>query len=629
MIRIKTPFAALLALAVVACSGGDGDGRFGAERNGPPVADVGPDRGAAVGRPVLLDASGSSDPDGDPLEFEWQLLTPAYSTAHLAAWRGVENVFVPDVEGVYVVTLVASDGMVQSQPSLVVITVGPPGPGGGTEVTAFAGNDFTASVRTTVTLDGRASYEPLGRPLAYAWVLVEKPAGSVAALSNATRAVPSFEADVEGRYVARLTVTAPDDVTAADEVAITVVNPTPVADPGGDRDAYVGDAVTLAANAVDEDGEPITYAWTLVSRPEASAAALSATGTATTTLVPDVAGWYLVSLVVSDPSGVGETATLTVRAYPPLERLDHRVLDAEYAPAIDRIVTIDVLPNALYVYDPVSGEEDQILLSVAPVRVSVSPDGAFAAVTHDAFLSYVDLEALAVVRTIPVAATLGDVILPGNGYAYAYAGSSLVPVNVTTGAATVPGYYSSYDAPRAALHPNGTTMYATDWSSYTLRHWDLAPGALPTYWDGPYNSSYAHCGGLWLAEDGARIFTKCGNVFRATEARATDLGYAGKLEAMTSVTSVAHSTEAGEVLAIPAVVSWNGTGVEDTMVRTFEDEYLTQTGSVPLPPFLTPVGAFAGHGRHVFFSADGTRRYAIVQADPASAMLDDFAITTF
>lgn len=39
----------------------------------PPIADAGTDINAFVGSTVTLNGSNSSDPDGDPLSFSWQL----------------------------------------------------------------------------------------------------------------------------------------------------------------------------------------------------------------------------------------------------------------------------------------------------------------------------------------------------------------------------------------------------------------------------------------------------------------------------------------------------------------------------------------------------------------------------
>jgi len=207
-------------------------------------------------------------------------------------------------------------------------------------------------------------------------------------------------------YLVRLTVSnaSGEGVSTA---TITATNPPPASDAGGNRAAYLGETVTLDSHASDPDGEPLTFAWTLVSKPAGSTAALSAGATATTSFVPDVAGQYLVSLVVSDPGATLPEQVVAVTAYRALAPLAHRVLDAEYSKALDAIVMLDEAPNALYVYDPVARTEKKILLPLPGTSVGVSPDGLTAVVGHNAFVTRVDLVAGSIIKTWPVAAVLG------------------------------------------------------------------------------------------------------------------------------------------------------------------------------------------------------------------------------
>jgi MYXO-CTERM domain-containing protein len=54
--------------------------------NYPPIANAGPDQGALLGAVVMLDGSGSSDPDNDPITFSWtQLSGPAVGLSNPAS----------------------------------------------------------------------------------------------------------------------------------------------------------------------------------------------------------------------------------------------------------------------------------------------------------------------------------------------------------------------------------------------------------------------------------------------------------------------------------------------------------------------------------------------------------------
>ena len=97
---------------------------FQAPTNQPPITDAGSNQEVLVGGTVQLDGSGSSDPDGDPLTFNWEItLKPAGSTAVLSDPSAVNPEFVADVAGVYEIQLIVNDGDVDSDPDQVTITV--------------------------------------------------------------------------------------------------------------------------------------------------------------------------------------------------------------------------------------------------------------------------------------------------------------------------------------------------------------------------------------------------------------------------------------------------------------------------------------------------------------------------
>src|SRR5262249_28283559 len=91
--------------------------------NTPPVAHAGPDQTVKVGQTVTLDSSGSTDADGDRVQYRWSFVArPTGSQATLSNPKLVHPTFVVDRPGMYTVQLIVNDGKVHSAPDAVAIT---------------------------------------------------------------------------------------------------------------------------------------------------------------------------------------------------------------------------------------------------------------------------------------------------------------------------------------------------------------------------------------------------------------------------------------------------------------------------------------------------------------------------
>lgn len=89
----------------------------------PPVANAGSAQSVSVNTSATLNGSGSSDPDNDPLTYQWTIKSaPTGSHATLSGATSASPTFMPDIAGTFVISLVVNDGFLNSAPATVTIT---------------------------------------------------------------------------------------------------------------------------------------------------------------------------------------------------------------------------------------------------------------------------------------------------------------------------------------------------------------------------------------------------------------------------------------------------------------------------------------------------------------------------
>ncbi len=346
--------AALLLLGLLAGCGGGGGGGDTPVAVTPPVANkapvpaiamsgtVGAGAGSAdistfTNSSVTLDAGASTDPDGDKLSYAWTLVSkPAGSTLVLPG-TAAQAAFKADIAGTYVASVRVTDSRGAYADKQVTILANTNAP-----VTTLSMSVSYSAVPTTlatksvtlgavILVDASASQDADGDPVTTTFDLIERPAASRASLTIVGKTA-RFVADAVGAYKIRARAADPSGaysetvypIEALGDAPQTVITST-VTNVTGDSgqntvQASIGYLVALSGEGSrDPDGGALTHAWSLVSRPAGSTAALSVVNGAFSQFTPDLMGDYVVRLVATNPSGASSSyqTTVSVRNRPP------------------------------------------------------------------------------------------------------------------------------------------------------------------------------------------------------------------------------------------------------------------------------------------------------------------------
>jgi len=206
-----------------------------APTNEAPSAYAGEDQTVTSGNTVTLDASGSSDPDGDELTFTWvQIAGPTVSIND-------DTFNAPQVSSETTLTfeLTVNDGELTDTDTVTIIVqtnVSNSAPN------ANAGNDQTVSSGDTVTLNASGSSDPDDDELTFTWTQVSGPDVSI---NNGTFTAPQVSAATT--LVFQLTA---DDGKLTDTDTVSVIvnsaeTTTPPTTPTAPKESSGGGSVGL------------------------------------------------------------------------------------------------------------------------------------------------------------------------------------------------------------------------------------------------------------------------------------------------------------------------------------------------------------------------------------------------
>lgn len=307
---------------------------------------------------------------------------------------------------------------------------------------------------------------------------------------------------------------------------------------------------------------------------------------------------------------------------------DHDAVDAAYSPALEAIVMVSSWPsNALYVYDVASDTERMVPLSERPSAVSLSPDGLTAAIIQgDRSLAHIDLRQVGLPGdprpfVIPLFTSAFDLALDGNGRAHVFPGRNGPEYDIYSiqlGSNTrLRSTAHAIENMRPSLHSSGSTIYAatTTINPAYIEKYEIAEGKVNYLYNWPYHNEHQTCHNLWLSATGNRVYTACGNVFRASEYRVHDLTYMGAIalfdqEGVAGIQALSDSAAAGEIALIE-------TNFQDCYSRPHDfcrnrlGLYDRQT-LAPIASYSIPSNYIAGF---VFHSSDGSEKYVIARTN--------------
>jgi PKD repeat protein len=286
----------------------------------PPVADAGGPYFGTATVDVLFDGSGSSDPDGNVVEWNWNFGDGTTGT-------GETPTHAYATEGTYDVTLtvVDNDGLT-SEPAATTAEIGP----ADQLPIADPNGPYSGKEGQEVNFDGTGSYDPDGGIIeSYAWNFGDGNTG--------IGPTPTNVYDIAGTYTVTLTVVDDEGQVslAATTSAEIVPDEAPTALPGGPYEMQIDQQPVVfdGSASFDPDGSIVAWDWDFGDGNTDSGETVNHT-------YAEV-GTYAVSLTVTDDFGNSDTGTTTATINPPEELPPVADANGPYSALVGETITFD------------------------------------------------------------------------------------------------------------------------------------------------------------------------------------------------------------------------------------------------------------------------------------------------
>ena len=256
--------------------------------NSPPMADAGDPYNGTVNEPMTFNGSGSSDPDGIIVSYDWD-----FGDGYTGTGSTPEHTYTGD--GTYIITLTVTDDDGDSGEQMTMATIGL----GNQAPIADAYGPYNGTVNEPVEFNGNGSSDSDGDIVAYQWTFGDN--------STDTGPTPTHTYTTDGEFTVTLVVTddAGDTGTYETTATIGLGNQAPNANANGPYNDLVYEEVTFdGSDSSDPDGSIVYFDW------DFGDGSIGTGVTSTHTYI--TAGTYNVTLTVTDNKGATDSATTTV-----------------------------------------------------------------------------------------------------------------------------------------------------------------------------------------------------------------------------------------------------------------------------------------------------------------------------